>query len=291
MSQRFGGRYSPGGPTGPVQTPRRSRAGLRVNAMFALPLPLAVMAFFRPLPSLALSLVAVGILLAAAWLLREGFRAQEAYDARNVSRPPALPRKMLAALTCGLGLAVAAVASGAGGLSAGLAATLGGMLHGLAFGLDPMTSKGLSEDVSRAQSERVMAHIAEAEAVLADLTGALAPLNDAKLEAQAETFADTARALFRQVEDDPRDLTAARKYLGVYLRGARDAARKFADHYPRSRDSQARDAFTALLDDLTDGFAQRTRAMMTDARSDLDVEIEVLRERLAREGVRLDPIP
>lgn len=288
MTKRFGGRYSPDGDPTPMQLPKRSKAGLRANAMFALPLPLALIAFFRPLGGLALTLLALGILLGAAWMLREGLRAQEAYEARNASRPPALPRKLIAAVLCGLGIAVAAIASGAGVLSAGLAAMLGSILHGLAFGLDPMTAKGLG-DAPRFQTERVLRHVAEAEAVLAEMMAALAPLNDPKLDNQAEAFADTARAMFRQVEDDPRDLPTARKYLGVYLRGARDAAAKFADHYAKSRDARARADFTGLLDDLTQGFAIRTRSMLTDSRSDLDVEIEVLRDRLAREGIRLDP--
>ena len=44
----------------------------------------------------------------------------------------------------------------------------------------------------------------------------------------------------------------------------------------------------ALLDDLEQNFSARTRKMLLDDRSDLTVEIDVLRERLQREGVRLD---
>ncbi len=47
-------------------------------------------------------------------------------------------------------------------------------------------------------------------------------------------------SLFRTVEGDPRDLTAARKYLSVYLMGARDATVKFADLYAQNRNTKAR---------------------------------------------------
>ena len=43
--------------------------------------------------------------------------------------------------------------------------------------------------------------------------------------------------------------------------------------------------YEALLDDLEKNFSARTKAMLLDDRSDLNVEIEVLRERLMREGV------
>jgi 5-bromo-4-chloroindolyl phosphate hydrolysis protein len=92
-----------------------------------------------------------------------------------------------------------------------------------------------------------------------------------------------ARNLFRTVEADPRDLTAARRYLSVYLMGARDATVKFADLYARNRDPKAREDYLNLLDDLETTFADRSRRLLSDNRTDLDVEIDVLRERLKRE--------
>jgi CHASE3 domain sensor protein len=94
--------------------------------------------------------------------------------------------------------------------------------------------------------------------------------------------------MFRTIEEDPRDLTGARKYLTVYLQGARDATIKFADIYARSQDPQARSDYLALLEDLEQNFAARTQKMLLEDRSDLTIEIDVLRDRLQREGVRLD---
>jgi len=91
--------------------------------------------------------------------------------------------------------------------------------------------------------------------------------------------------MIRTVEEDPRDLTGARKFLGVYLMGARDAAAKFADLYKRQRDEGARGDFENLLTDLEQNFAARTDKMLLDDRSDMDIEIKVLRDRLQREGL------
>ena len=68
--------------------------------------------------------------------------------------------------------------------------------------------------------------------------------------------------------------------------GARDATITFADIYARGQDPQARSDYLALLDDLEQNFAARTAKLLLDDRSDLTVEIDVLRERLQREGVR-----
>ena len=75
------------------------------------------------------------------------------------------------------------------------------------------------------------------------------------MSAGSTSFAATARGLFRTIEGDPGDLTAARKYLSVYLMGARDATVKFADHYAQTRDAAARADYEALLTDLETTFA------------------------------------
>jgi hypothetical protein len=91
--------------------------------------------------------------------------------------------------------------------------------------------------------------------------------------------------VFRAVEQDPRDLGRARTFLSVYLLGLRDATVKFADLWRRSGDAAARDKYEALLGDLESSFATHRAGLLEDNRSDLDVEIEVLRERLQQDGL------
>ncbi len=295
MAQRFGGPNSPGGTSrGGGRTPyagkRPARAAARVNFLFLAPLPLAIMAFFRDPRGLALSLAAFGLLTLAAWLTREGVAAQEAYEARKIARRPAIPRKIFGSVLTGAGLFVAGLING-GPMTAALFAVLGAALHFLAFGPDPLKNKGM-EGADSYQSDRVARAVEKAESHLAAMQDAIRRAGDRQLVQRVEAFGATARDMFRTLEDDPRDLTAARRYLGVYLQGARDATVKFADLYARNPDpkarARARADYTALLDDLETGFAARTRAFLSDDKTDLDVEIEVLRERLAREGVALE---
>lgn len=293
MSKRFGGKYSPDGASSPspesprpvAQAAKRSKVGVRVNALFFLPLPIGLTAFGKDALGMGLSLAALAVLLGAAWTLREGLLAEEAYDVRKVAKRPAIPRKIFAAVMCGAGLALAGLSNGVGVLGAGLFAALGAGLHLAAFGIDPLKDKG-AEGVDAFQTERVARVVDEAEAYLKAMSDAILRAGDRQLEGKVDAFKATAREMCRQVEEDPRDLTAARKYLVVYLMGARDATVKFADLYARSRDAKARTDYVALLDDLTANFTARSQAMLLDDRSDLDVEIEVLRDRLAREGVR-----
>jgi len=294
MAERFGGQYSPKSqgdtpktPAQPVRNPFDgqvpSRAAGRVNFLFIAPLPLAISAFFLPPAGLALRLVAFGILLLAAWLTREGIRAQEAYEARKIARRPAAPRKILGSILTGAGLAMVALAGGHV-MNAVIFGLLGAALHSFSFGLDPLKNKGM-EGLDEFQTDRVARAVNEAEKYLAGMKDAALRAKDRDIERRVDSFQSAARAMFRTIENDPRDLTAARKYLTVYLMGARDATVKFADIFARNRDAGARADYVKLLDDLEANFTAQTQNLLNDDRSDLNIEIEVLRERLAREGV------
>ncbi|MCA0905393.1 5-bromo-4-chloroindolyl phosphate hydrolysis family protein [Ruegeria marisrubri] len=304
MAKRFGGKYSPQGdesentpqPRGQFDGARVEPAGARANILFLPAIPLVFLSLNDGAIGMTLGLVAAGFLTAAAFLLREGLRAEAAYNARKTARRPAFPRKIFASVLTGLGAGLASYrsefldAEAAAQVSLlapvlfGVAATA---LHSVSFGLDPMKNKGM-EGVDTFQQDRVARVVDDAEKHLSEMTDAIKRAGDRRVEARVERFQDTARDLFRTVEEDPRDLAGARKYLTVYLQGARDATIKFADIYARTRDAQALADYSALLDDLEQNFAARTRKMLLDDRSDLTVEIDVLRERLQREGVRLD---
>ncbi|WP_264210289.1 5-bromo-4-chloroindolyl phosphate hydrolysis family protein [Leisingera thetidis] len=295
MAPRFGGKYSPGGKSGPQpsgqrQTYRNAQVdpvGVRANLMFVPPAVLTLLSLNHGATGLALGLVGAGLWTGGAFLLREGLKAEAAFAARKVARRPALPRKILAALLAGAGAVLAAWKAEPGILTAAIygAATAG--LHITAFGIDPLQDKGAA-GIDEFQQSRVARAVDEAEDSLAAMRDAALRARDRSIEARVEQFQAVARDLFRTVEEDPRDLTAARKYLTVYLQGARDATVKFADIYTRSQDTQARTDYLALLDDLEQNFAARTRRMLVEDRADLTIEIDVLRDRLRREGVHPD---
>jgi len=233
-----------------------------------------------------LKMAAFGVMMLAAWLTKEGLEAQDAYDARRVAKKPAIPRKMFGSFLTGIGLALAGIdAQSFSLINPLLYFILGTVLHFVAFGPDPMQDKG-TEGMNEYQTDRVARVVDEAERHLAAMRDAIRRARVPALERRVDDFIDTARGMFRVVEEDPRDLTSARKFLGVYLLGARDATVQFADLYARSQNEEARADYEALLDDLESSFSQKTEKLLLDDKSMLDVEIEVLRDRLEREGVR-----
>ncbi|MEL7253741.1 MAG: 5-bromo-4-chloroindolyl phosphate hydrolysis family protein [Pseudomonadota bacterium] len=295
MAQKFGGKYSPDAGQSLSQPTRtesgayrgavRTKAGGRVNLLFIAPLPLIWQAFTSGPTGLAVNLVALGLLILAAWLTREGIKAQEAYEARKVARRPGFPRKIAGSILTGVGLAVAGFAASGGLIEPIIYAVVGTVLHSFAFGFDPLSDKGM-EGIDTFQTDRVARAVDKAEAMLAAMSDAVKRAGDRKSETRVAQFQTSVRDMLRTIENDPRDLTTARKYLTVYLQGARDATVKYADIYARDRNAKARDDYFGLLDDLQDNFTAKTRSLLGDDTADLEVEIEVLRDRLKREGLR-----
>jgi len=299
MAKRYGGKFSPeGAPDNAPDTrhlPNRFRgkkaynSNIRAKLLFLIPLPLLFSGIGELKAGNGSGMIfewgALAALLLAAWLLRDGLQAEEAYNTRKVARPPAIPRKIFASALTGAGVALAAFGGAHVGLFSslifGVAATIA---HGLSFGIDPLRSKGM-EGFDEFETDRVAKAVDRAEKLLAETISASKRFNDRPLEGRIESLASAARDMFRTVEEDPRDLARARKFMGVYLKGARDATIKFADLYARNRDPAARVDYEALLSDLEQSFADHRDVLLLDDRSDLDVEIEVLRDRLKQEGV------
>ena len=294
MAQRYGGKYSPTSqgqsplgqaPGFPVAAPDPATApvGFKANLLFALAFPFIIRAFVGDPAGLFVDLGTAGLLILAAWLTREGIRAHAAYDARRVARRPAIPRKAFAAILIGAALLAGTMAWQVSAIYPVLFGVLGAALHLGAFGLDPMRGKGMT-GVDQFQTDRVARAVDEAEQYLAAMKDAILRAGDRQLDARVDRFSTIARGLFRTIEADPGDLTAARKYLSVYLMGARDATVAFTDVFTRTRSATARTDYEALLTDLETNFAARTKALLSDSHTDLDVEIQVLRDRLKFEG-------
>ena len=303
MARRFGGHYSPGrtprdgdaaGRAEKAPAARRSGGfagrqpdtySARPNFLFLTALPLLFTAFSQGALGMAADFAAFGVLILAFWLLREGLRAEAAYVRRPVARRPAIPRKTFALVLTAAGAALAAWRPGEGLGAPLIYGALAGVLHGAAFGFDPMRDKGAATAAERAERDRMEAKLGQARATLRAIETAAAGLGDREIALRVAGFGDAAQAMFRQIEKDPRDMRAARRYLGVYLSGALAATEKFAALPSAARTGAARDEYLALLGDLESSFAAQSERLLFDDRSALEVEIEVLRDRLQRDGV------
>ena len=221
----------------------------------------------------------------AVFLIRQGEEAEAAYLDRTYASPPGLPRKLLGSLVLG----GATVLTGLFGWDIGVIQSLGlGVLAAgaslLTFGLDPMRAKG-EVSLSGVTPQMVEEAISEAEDRLEGIDRAAADIVDRPLRDRLSKITARGRDILARIEEDPSDLRRARKFLKVYLEGALEATRKYARSQHDLGDSDMYLKFRSLLDDMQATFDQQHEKLLTNDRIDLDVEIDVLAERLNRETV------
>lgn len=293
-ARRFGGAFSPGASRSAhgVRTKWSDRAirsvSLRVILLYMAPLAL--------IPGMAVALVradamglvtmgaAYGLIVFGARLTRDGLAAAAAYEARAVARPPAFPRKLFGAAAVGLGTLLCFLRATGSPMEGVMLGVLAAGLHAVSFGLDPMRAKGL-DGLDPEALDAAITRVETARALIADMTAAARDFEDTALSARVGTLAATAGEVIAWIEKDPRELRRARRFLAVYLVGARDATVRFAQLYSEQGRPEIRDKFAALLDDLEAQFNRHRDSLTEDSRTALDVEIDVLRERLRQDGV------
>jgi len=303
--KRFGGTFSPGGPpregaaAAPRQTARpasrRPWAGraatsvsLRTVGLFVFPTPLLLGALWSLMTVDVLRfggfLVAYAALILGAGLTREGLRAEAAFNARTVARPPTWPRKLFGAALTALGVGGAVWLGGGGVAGAAGFAVAAATLHVIAFGPDPMKAKGLS-GLSGAALDDAVTRIETARRLVAEMTAAANRFADAALRGRVDAVAESALGVIERLERNPGDLRRSRRFLAVYLVGARDAAVSFAQAWAEDPDPAIAQRYAALLGDMQTQFDRHAEVLGESDKAALDVEIEVLQDRLKLEGV------
>jgi hypothetical protein len=267
----------------------RRRAGWSARGLllYLLPLPLV--------PALLVSLLRgdlgqiVGELaaLAGCWgaaaLARRGLREESVFRHRRIARRPA-PRKTLAAAL--LGASVAGGAHFAVGHAWPLAALLGaGAVAGfvLAYGLDPFGAKRPPAELGR-DADEVLRTLEEAEGRIRGLEAASRRIPSGELAERLERIGGLARSVVDLLEEDPRDLRRARRFLNVYLSGAQQVSERYASARPHATTPELEARFRGVLATIESVFEEQRRHLLEDELLDLDVQIEVLSRQLGREA-------
>ncbi len=265
--------------------PGSSRAGGRVIAPHAvLPFVFVVPPAISAILALAKGDVArfgqaagvTALFFLAAWLIRRGVKAA------GTNRP--FPGRLLG------GIAMALATAGAAWYLAGhnmiISIIFGfGALAGvvLAYGSEllPSRGEGLSADAADARQL-----VGEARVKLERLNRARYRIQGApELTQSLDGIKGWIEKILALIEEDPRDLRRARKFLVVYLDGAGEVADKYVALQDKGEAASFAPRFKDLLDEMEKVSAEQHAKLLENDSFDLDVQLQVLSERLKKEGV------
>jgi hypothetical protein len=268
---------------------RRSRLGPRGMLLYVLPTPLA----FAMLVSLAkgnfatamAAGAAYGLIAGGAFLNRRGLLEELVAPQRRFTRSWGLPNKYLAALCVAAGTVVAA--SGAVGqgiwvsMTFGLLAVAG--FH-MAYRLPhPRSASGAPRPAVR---DKVLQRaLVQAELRILAIDKAALRIGNQELGRRLQRIAGQGREILDQVVARPQERFRARKFLNVYLEGAERVASRYVKTHRLAQGKELEQNFRNVLVEIETVFGRQLRELAEHDVFDLDVQIEVLRQQLEREGI------
>jgi hypothetical protein len=231
---------------------------------------------------------AIAALQAAAWLIRQGRLAEREYAARTITRAPP-PRKLAGIALVGLGaFSLSALGAGQPAILGLVAAALMGFAAYLTYGLDPRADKGLDAklaDRAGLKTEAVLAALEEARAKVRAIEAQARGLHSRELKDRLARITRSAEAVLAQIEKDPGDLRRARRFLVTYLDGTRDVVSGYRAQQQDLADTPLADNFRHVLETVERVFEEQREILKRNESLDLEVQIEVLKTQLEREGV------
>lgn len=231
---------------------------------------------------------AIAALQAAAWLIRQGRLAEREYAARTITRAPP-PRKLAGTALVGLAaFSLSALGAGQPVILGLVAAALMGFAAYLTYGLDPRADKGLDAklaDRAGLKTEAVLAALEEARAKVRTIEAQARGLHSRELKDRLARITRSAEAVLAQIEKDPGDLRRARRFLVTYLDGTRDVVSGYRAQQQDLADTPLADNFRHVLETVERVFEEQREILKRNESLDLEVQIEVLKTQLEREGV------
>jgi 5-bromo-4-chloroindolyl phosphate hydrolysis protein len=265
------------------------RAWLLRTAPIMLAVPLVWGLVSGNLTDVVALAVGLAVIYLGTGLVESGLAKEADYETRELAKAPRPPCKLLGAIAIGIGVLVSSLgATGAGlPLSLLLAAVAGaGCL--MAYGMDPTRDKGLAPELARragVKTEQVIEAVTEAEAKLREIERLAGGLHNRELTDRLGQIVAQARVVLAQIEKDPSDLRRARRFLVTYLDGTRDVVRKYTDQQQDLAETELAANFRHVLETVERVFTEQEQVLKRNETMDLEVQIEVLRTQLEREGV------
>lgn len=160
----------------------------------------------------------------------------------------------------------------------------------MAFGRPFPPADGVEEARARkAETEKFTSGqrqaIAEAERQIAEIEMANADIRNTEFSDRLDRIATAARRILEVLKAKPDMLGRARKFLEVYLTGARQVIEKYAETHRFASSEELESRFRRLLETIETSFEEQRTALLADDVLELDVAIQVLEAQLRQEGI------
>ncbi len=225
-------------------------------------------------------------MLAGAWCVRKGLFYEAEAAMRKWNRSTRVPWKVTGSILVAVSTAVASLFMVGQPLIIAVGAGIGALVGCLlSYGLDPQYSNPDAVSTLGVTTDEVVEALKEAEAKIVNIENAAKSIHEFELKDRLRRITGKAREILDVIEEDPRDLRRARKFMKVYLEGAEKVTQGYVKMHPGAQDAKLEDNFRNVLKTIEDVFTEQHQKLMENDVLDLDIQIEVLQAQLKHEGV------
>ena len=250
--------------------------------IFLAPLFLAIILALieRNIHAFVLNLIAFGLFYTTAKFNTIGLANEFKYHKEKLTKAPKRPYKTFSAIL--LGIATLFTASFAGGESLligiflSITSTIGYLLY---YGLDPRVDK--LENIGDISAELVLKTISEAKSKLAKIEQHIDKISsDNLLQKRLSLAVKKAKNIIQTIQEDPKDIRVARKFLIVYIDGLESVTNAYTSMDEADIKGETRDKLHQLLEDVEHRFDKELTRLKKNNEFDLDVNIDVLQRQI-----------
>ena len=249
--------------------------------LFLAPLFLAIILALlqRDIGSFVLNIIAFGLFFATAKINTMGLANEYEYHTKTLTKAPKRPLKTIAmGLLGGATLFTSALAGGESLMMGVFLGTVSMVGYYLYYGLDPRADK--IDNIGDISAQFVIETLAEARTKLSSIETDISYITDMKLYEKLKIAINKGYEIINTIEDDPKDLRVARKFIIVYIDGIKKVTKSYTGMDENEITDETKEKLSSLLLDVEQRFDKEIRRLKKNNQFDLDVNIEVLQEQI-----------
>jgi len=249
--------------------------------VFLVPLFLSViLALFNTnIKAFILNGISFFLFLAVARLAKKGFVEEGNYHASTFAKAPKVPYKMIAGyLLAGATFFTAFIAGGQPFVKSAFLAIVATVGYYMFYGFDPKTDK--FKNLGDVSAEFVLETIQEAKNKITHIEEDMQNIRDTLLYEKLTVAVSKAQTILQTIQEDPKDVRVARKFLTVYIDGVAKVTDAYTDMDEKDITAQTKKKLHTLMDDVEERFDKELKRLKNNNEFDLDVHIDVLKEQI-----------
>lgn len=261
------------------------KTGFKGLLLFVMPMPVLFAALAYLFKGQITMSVTAGLLFAgfmvAAIVARHGFKIESHFKQKKFFKTPGTPFKSVAGVILAITTALTSLFLTKHGILESV--LFGGVTliaFYIAYGIDP---RGNNKDDNSlgVNAEELYEALEEAEIKIASIEVSRKSIRNIEFNRHLKIIIDKARGILTLIEEDPKDLSRARKFLKVYLDGTERVSESYAKTQNKSASTAELDQnFAEVLESIEMTFDEQHQKLLENDQFDLDVKIEVLKAQL-----------